>query len=109
MHSFDGPPRLDELEGKVIEQLGVCGRQAEFAVIIRRADDAFTEMMLPDAIDHHARGLRILWTRDPSREFEASAAGKFWNVVARENLREATCCCVTELVVTTAQMYARIG
>ena len=42
--------------------------------IVRRADEAFAEMMLPDAIDHHARGQRVVLVRDGIGEFEPAAA-----------------------------------
>ena len=41
---------------------------AHLAEAARRADDAFAEMVLPDAVDHDARGQRILWRDQPVRE-----------------------------------------
>ena len=59
MHFLDAPAVLDEVAGQPVEQFGMRGALAHLAEIVGRADDAFAEMMLPDAIDHHARGQRI--------------------------------------------------
>jgi hypothetical protein len=36
------------------------GRRAELAEVVGRANDPVAEMVLPDAVDHHARGERML-------------------------------------------------
>ena len=48
---------------------------AHLAEVVRRAHDAFAEMMLPDAIDHHARGQRVLARGKPLGEPAAAPAG----------------------------------
>src|SRR5581483_9724178 len=74
MELLHRPAALDEAAGEPVEQLGVRGRLAAGAEIVGRGDDAASEMPLPDAIDHHARGQRILLVGDPLRELEAAAA-----------------------------------
>src|SRR2546423_1257992 len=50
---------FDELIGEPVEELGMSGTAAHAAKIVRGGDDAGSEMILPDAIDHHARRQRI--------------------------------------------------
>src|SRR5262245_31580135 len=56
---------VHKLDRQPIEQFRMCGRLAQLAEVARRAHDAFAEMMLPDAIDHHPRGERILPRHQP--------------------------------------------
>ena len=49
-------------------------RLAEQAEVARRADEAEAEMVLPDAVDHDARGQRIVLVGDRVRQFQPAAA-----------------------------------
>src|SRR5437667_8061479 len=55
---------------------GTVGHQAEIA---GSAHNAGAEMMLPDAVDHHAGRERVAWIRDRLRQFQAAAAFVEWN------------------------------
>ena len=71
---FDRPAGADELVGQVVEQFGVARPFAEFAEVARRADDAFAEMVLPDAVDHDAGRQRVVRPRQPFGQLQAAAA-----------------------------------
>jgi len=49
------PELLDWLAGEPVEQLGMRRGLALHAKVIRRRDEAAPEVMLPDAVHHHAR------------------------------------------------------
>ena len=51
--------------GEPVEQLRMRGRRAQLAKVVRRADDAAAEVMLPDAIDDHPRGEHVVGRGDP--------------------------------------------
>ena len=59
---------------QVVEQLGMRGPFAELAEVARRAHDAVAEMMLPDAVHHHARGERIVRVGDRFGQFQPAAS-----------------------------------
>ena len=50
------------------------GAGAHAAEIVRRVDDAAAEVILPDAIHHHARGERIVGIGDPLGQFGARSS-----------------------------------
>src|SRR5437667_10373970 len=50
------------------------GALAVLAEIARSAHDPRTEVMLPDAVHHRARGQRVIRARDPFCEAQAPAA-----------------------------------
>ena len=56
---------------------GCDGALAHLAEVARRADDALAEVMLPDPVDHHARGQRVVGRDEPLRE--AAAAPARWS------------------------------
>src|SRR5688572_19844808 len=72
---FHAPAGADEFRGQRIEQFRMRGWNAELPEVVWRAYEAFAEVILPDAVDHHARGERIVGAGDPARELEPSAAG----------------------------------
>ena len=49
-------------------------RSAGVAEIVGRSDDALAEMMLPDAVDHHARGQRVVGAGEPTGQGQTPAA-----------------------------------
>ena len=49
----------------------------DHAKVIHSADNAPPEYMLPDAIDHHARGQRIIGTRNDFGKLTPAAAHRF--------------------------------
>src|SRR5690606_35070380 len=51
-----------------------------------RLDDAAAEVMLPDPVDHHARGQRLVRARDPTRQGVAEAARRELAVAVRVEL-----------------------
>src|SRR5262245_47430247 len=60
------------------------------AEIIGGIDQAASEMMLPDPIDHHACGEGVGRTRQPSCELQSPAAGIGGQGLPAEDLRKAT-------------------
>ena len=54
------PPGAHKLTRQVVEQLRVTRSVAAGAEVVRRGDEAGAEVVVPDAIDHHTRGQRIL-------------------------------------------------
>ena len=47
---------------------------AHLAEVARRADDAFAEVVLPDPVDHHARGQRVVRRRPATRRSRGGAS-----------------------------------
>ena len=81
------------------------GGRAELAVIVGRADDPFAEVMLPDAVDHHARDQRMLWAGEPLRELAPPAAGLDRRLGRpRDDLRKAAGDDVAEAIISTANV-----
>ena len=60
VHFFDAPAAPHKFGCQKIQQVGVSRAVPSGPEIARRADDAAGEMILPDAVDHHARGERIV-------------------------------------------------
>ena len=58
-------PSFDELRGEPVEQLGMRRRLAHDAEVVRRAHQAFAEVVVPDAIDDDAGGQRMLRAGEP--------------------------------------------
>ena len=58
----------------MIEQLGMRRPFAEQTEVARRADQASSEMMLPDAVDHDACGQRIGGIGDRSGQLQPTAS-----------------------------------
>src|SRR2546428_335391 len=71
---FDAPALLNEPAGQPVEQFRMRGTLAIAAKVVHGAHNAFTEMVLPDSVDHDARGERVLRARDPARQRNAARA-----------------------------------
>ena len=69
---FDGPAVFDEAEGEMVEEFGVTGELAGLAEVIGGANDAFTEEVFPNAVDHDAGGEGVFGIGDPVGEFESA-------------------------------------
>src|SRR5690349_6693362 len=65
MQCFDTPAARDELRREPIEQFGMTRLRATYAKIIRCRDDALTEVQIPSAVRHDARGKWIARVRQP--------------------------------------------
>ncbi len=61
----------DEIRREPIEKFRVRGRRAVVAKIVGRVHQARAEMVLPNAIDDHARGKRIFRAHNPLRQRHA--------------------------------------
>src|SRR5579864_2364147 len=57
---------------------------AHLAEVVQRGDDATAEVMMPDSVDNHARGQRIVSRCQPFRQRPAAARGV---TVGRRQLR----------------------
>ncbi len=68
MELLDAPAPLHELDGQPVEQLRMRRLLAHLAEVVERRDDAAAEVVVPHAVDDHARGERILGRPDPLGE-----------------------------------------
>src|SRR6185503_7898098 len=68
---LDAPAVLDEFSRKPIQEFRMCGAIALDAEFAGCADDAFAEMIVPDAIDDHTSGQGI---RGVSQDFGQRSA-----------------------------------
>ena len=59
------PARLAELDGQPVEQLGMRGKLAADPEVSRRADQAGPEDFLPEPVDRHPGGQRMLGPEQP--------------------------------------------
>jgi hypothetical protein len=48
---------------QIVQQPLIIRALAETAKVIDRADNSLAKMPLPEAIDHHAGGQRMVWLR----------------------------------------------
>ena len=71
---FDGPVTRDELRREVIEEFRMAGTITHEAEVRDGFDDAFTEVVLPDAVDEDAGREGIGGAGDGFSEFETTAA-----------------------------------
>ena len=60
MQVLDGPTAVDQFGGQPIQQLGVAGRRSGSPEVAGRVHDAGAEVMLPDSIDDHPGGQRVV-------------------------------------------------
>ena len=67
-------PDATNCVGEIIEQFGMRRRLAELAEIAGVRDDPLAEVVLPDAVDHHAGRQRILGPRQPLGQLQPPAA-----------------------------------
>ena len=71
---FDGPTVFHEVIGQVVQHGGMRGRGRADAEIARSGYQRAVEMVHPDAVDHHARGQRIILAGDGLGQLQAAAA-----------------------------------
>ena len=89
MHRLDRPAAGHEAVGEVIEQLRVRRRPPLLAEVIGSTHQSLSEMVLPDAVDHHACRQRVLRTAQPLGQLQATAALAVGDRLAAEDLQEA--------------------
>ncbi len=58
----------------MVEQFGVRRPLAELAEVAGRADQAPAEVVLPDAVHHHARSERVILAGDRAGQLKPAAA-----------------------------------
>ena len=68
-------PLLEQLAGQPIEQLRMARRLAQAAEVAAAIHQAAAEVILPEAIDHHARRQRIVGRGQPVGQRRAAAGG----------------------------------
>ena len=68
------PAVFHEAGGQVVEQLGVRRQLADVAEVVDRAHQAGAEQVVPDAVDHHPGGERVVGAGDPLGQLEPAAA-----------------------------------
>ena len=59
------PVVIDEVAAEPVEEFGVGWEVALQAEVFRRADEAISEELLPDAIDVNAGRERVIWKSEP--------------------------------------------
>src|SRR5262245_27501998 len=86
------------------------GRQlASLAEIVDRPDDSLPEMMLPDAVHHHARGQRVFPVYHPIGELQPAAALAHCSLLLPGNdLEKAPGSHFTKIRVVAANMHPHI-
>src|SRR5580700_8431344 len=95
MHLLHAPAALYKIAGQIIQKLGMRGTGAHAAEIAGRGDDAVSEMIVPDAIHHHARGQWIRRIGEPGGQGTAAAGGidasgrSDFRIVRIENRKES--------------------
>ena len=75
MDVLQAPAVFDKLDRQPIEQLRMRRPLALHAKIVRRGHDPAAEVMLPESVDDHASGQRMIGPREPIGELR-SAAGR---------------------------------
>src|SRR5438067_9039138 len=76
MKLFEAPAVLDEFDGEPVQQLRMGRTLAARPEVVRRADEALTEVPLPDAIDDDACRERVLRRGDPVGKCRAPRTGR---------------------------------
>src|ERR1700722_1299879 len=106
MQRLDRPTGADELFRQPVQQFRMRGTLAEFAEVVRRANDPFSEMPLPNAIHQDARRQRVLCTGNPLCQCDASAPladGRL--ILADEEFRKMAGDALSQSGVTSANVY----
>ena len=75
MQGLEPPVVGDEFHGQPVEQFRVGGRIAHHAEVARASHDAPAEVVLPDAVGHHAGGQRIVGRDEPAGQRRAATGG----------------------------------
>ena len=78
------PAVLHEISGQPVEQLRVGGRFAVEAKVARRVHDALPKVVLPDAVDEHSGGQRVLSAGQVAGVGDAAAGGRAGGLVHRQ-------------------------
>ena len=90
MQPFLIPAVLHKIGGQPIEQIGVGGRFAIEAKVARGVHDAASEMVLPNTVDEHSCGQRMLPIGQVSGVGDATAGGGTGGFVQRQRW-DASC------------------
>ena len=88
MYRLHSETALDKLIREIIEQFRMRRSHAHPSEVVWSADNAGTEVPKPDPINEHARGQRVRWISDPSRQSESRFIERFiefWSAVGQEN------------------------
>ena len=72
---LDPPAVLDEIDRQPVEQFGMRRGIAHHAEVARRADQAPSEVVMPDAVDDYASGQRVCRVGQPIRQ-DAPTTGR---------------------------------
>ena len=56
MQGLDGPTAPDEFAGEPVEQFRMTGKRADPSEVGGGSYEAASEMVMPDAVDHHSGG-----------------------------------------------------
>jgi hypothetical protein len=75
MQLFEAPARALQLIGEEVEYQAVFDGCPQLAKIAWGCDEAFAEVMHPDAIDQNACQQRMIFGSQPPRQRQSSAAG----------------------------------
>src|SRR5262249_15327777 len=78
------PVVLDEFSGEPVEQLGMRRPRPEVAEVVRRDDDAFAKVALPDAVHEDAGRKRMIGPSQPTGPCHPPTAA--WRPGAQRNL-----------------------
>jgi hypothetical protein len=74
VHGLDGPAAFDKALCQVVQKFRVSGLFAHHAAVVRRPDQPFSEMPLPDAIDEHASCEGMVRASQPFRQLQPAAS-----------------------------------
>ena len=74
--AFTSQPGSDELGRQPVEQLGVRRRLALEAEVLGGLHQPDAEMLLPEPVDGHAGGQRVLGRRQPAGQAQAVARAR---------------------------------
>ena len=74
----------DKIACEPVEQFGMRRTLTHDAEVRRRADEAATEMVQPDAVDQHPRDERVCAAGEPARKGEPATAGREFRIFLRQ-------------------------
>src|SRR5579871_4130027 len=74
MQPLDRPTSLDEAPREPVQQLRMRGTFSQPPEVVRRPDQSFAEMSLPDAIDHDPCRQRMRPGCEPRCQFQSAAS-----------------------------------
>src|SRR5438128_8237823 len=74
MQRLHRPAALDKAPGQEIEELRVSWRLTHPSEIVRRSNQAFAKMPIPDAVHKNTGRQRMIWPGEPVGKIEPSAA-----------------------------------